>query len=214
MAISSVRRALYGLHELCVIGVMPHQCTVIIRDWSLNPMQDAARKENNGLISPARFICVDHHEWCSSSLCLSIVGLAGGINLSYTHSASVELTTQWEGISCVTGCLTPVLTIWCLSQLLVSRASPPTVNLTVSKSECTQQLLIARNFWRSQKVLLCRKCDTGLYSEQQPEHRRREGAILLSVDLSFHFFCFEGYFLTTLWTEVDFTWFKLKNSHQ
>lgn len=38
MAISSVGRALYGLHELCVIGVMPHQCTVMIRDWSLNPM--------------------------------------------------------------------------------------------------------------------------------------------------------------------------------
>lgn len=37
-----------------------------------------------------------------------IVGLAEGINLSYTHSASVELTTQWEGISCVTGCLNPV----------------------------------------------------------------------------------------------------------
>lgn len=81
---------------------------------------------------------MDHHEWCSNSLCLSIVGLAEGINLSYTHSASVELTTQWEGISSLYGCLAlvddhlvPYISCWLVA------ASPPTVNLTVSKSECT-----------------------------------------------------------------------------
>lgn len=81
---------------------------------------------------------MDHHEWCSNSLCLSIVGLAEGINLSYTHSASVELTTQWEGISSLYGCLTPVADhlVPYISCWLVA-ASPPTVNLSVSKSECT-----------------------------------------------------------------------------
>lgn len=81
---------------------------------------------------------MDHHEWCSNSLCLSIVGLAEGINLSYTHSASVELTTQWEGISSLYGCLAPVgdHLVPYISSWLVA-ASPPTVNLTVSKSECT-----------------------------------------------------------------------------